>query len=314
MIRMLSLGAHFMEPYWAPEIPIVSVELDRPLDAQLEPHRDATFAYAMNSPGGETQQCLWAARDICRRLGIPTIWHTIEDPNSLSTFGMQPQGFDLIATSDAECIPHYERWHPHAKVIWLPLAAQPAMHIPAPTAEDAADFVFIGNWYVNEARQAAVHTVLDPILEAGYTLELYAYTSPTWPARYRKWWKAATSCYDVARFYPRGKVALGWNNQARGTAMTSMRTYEVLACGKPLLAFHSDAYRRLGFENGIHFVWTDNPHEALEMAERLLTRPSALAMAERGRNFVLSRHTYAHRLQTILEALGIRDETHPGGP
>lgn len=301
-MKVLFLGAAFMRPYWEPELEAVPVDLQRPLESQIAPHRDAAFAYAMNTD--HLQVPLWAARDLCRQQGTPTLWHTIEDPNAHAAFRSQAAGFDLIATSDAVLIPSYSQAYPGAKVFWLPLACQPALHRPAPTAPDAADCVFIGNWYANEARLAAVRMVLDPILAAGYTLELYAYTSPAWPARYRRWWKAATSCYDVSRYYPRGKLALGWNNQAWKTAMTSMRTYEVLACGKPLLAFHSDAYERLGFVNGEHFVWADDAGRAVKLAAELLGDPAAAAaLADRGRAFVLARHTYAHRLRQIQEAL-----------
>lgn len=304
-MNVLFLGAEFMLPYWAPELTAIPVDLHRPLEPQIQPHRDATFAYAMNTAdAGGLQEKLWQARDVCRRIGIPTLWHTIEDPNSHATYVEQARGFDLIATSDAELIPSYAAAYPKARILWLPLAAQPALHRPAPVDLDAADCVLIANWYTNEARLAAVRMVLDPLLAAGYTLELYAYDSPAWPVRYRRWWKAATSCYDVARYYPRGRIALGMNNQAWKTAMTSMRTFEVLACEKPFLSFHSDAYERLGFRNGEHFVWTDDAGRAVKLAAGLLGDPAAAAdLAARGRSFVLERHTYAHRLEWIRQAL-----------
>jgi len=89
-----------------------------------------------------------------------------------------------------------------------------------------------------------------------------------------------------------------------GTAMTSMRTFEVLACGKPLLAYQSTAYAQLGFENGLHFRWVGSGAEALDCAHHLLNSAgAALVMAEEGRQFVLAHHTYAHRLQRILTAI-----------
>lgn len=305
-MKILFLGAEFMLPYWQPECEAVAVNLHEPPEAQIAPHRDAAFAYAMNTMGGENVGKLWAARDACRRLGIPTVWHTIEDPNSHGTFLPQAEGFDLIATSDEVLLPRYSEQYAGARVVWLPLAAQPSLHVPRPTDPGAADLVLVANWYTNDARLGAVKNLLDPLLEAGYSLALYAYAHPAWPEKYRRWWRGATSCYDVAQFYPTGRLALGMNNQAYGTTMTSMRTYEVLACGKPLLAFHSDAYERLGFENGRHFAWVHDAVDALRWAN-LLLNDAALAgrIGEAGREFVLSRHTYAHRLGTILEALGL---------
>lgn len=311
-MKVLFLGADFMAPFFAPEVEqLVVVDLHHAPEPQIEPHRDAVFAYAMNTIGGENVSKLWAARDVCTRLGIPTVWSTVEDPNSFGTFFQQAAGFDVICTSDEVMIPRYLDWYPGAKVIWLPLAAQPAIHKPLPITEDAADFVLIANWYTNDARLAAVRTVLDPIIDAGFSLNLYAYATPTWPAKYRRFWRGATSCYDVATYYATGRIVLGMNNQAWGTAMCSMRTFEVLACGKPFLSFHSDAYEKLGFINdalGIepgHFVWTDDATNARLAAADLLADPAhAAAMAERGRQFVLAHHTYRHRLETLLAAVG----------
>jgi spore maturation protein CgeB len=306
-MKMLSLGAAFMEPYWAPEVEtLISVDLHRDLPAQIEPHADAAFAYAMNTVGGENIPKLWDARDICRRMGIPTVWATIEDPNAFQIFLPQADGFDVIATSDAVLIPQYRQWHPSARVIWLPLAAQPAMHRPLNPVpgDEIADFVLLANWYTNEARLGAVRTLLDPLIDARYSLALYAYATPAWPSRFRRFWRGATSVYDVANFYPTGRVALGLNNQAWGTAMTSMRTFEALACGKPFLAYYSDAYERLGFVNGEHFVWTDDPQIAVATARvMLMDRERAATLADQGRAFVLERHTYRHRLQVILDAV-----------
>jgi spore maturation protein CgeB len=313
-MKIVSLGAAFLEPFLAPDVDaLIAVDLLSDPEPQIAPHADATFALGMNTAGGENVARLWAARAACTRRRIPTVWWTLEDPNSFGTFAPQADGFDLVCTSDAEMIPRYLEYFPRMKLLWLPLAAQPALHQPRPLTPDAADLVLAANWYTNEARLAGVRTILDPLIAAGYSLNLYAYATPAWPERYRRYWRGATSVYDVARWYATGRVVLGLNNQAWGTAMCSMRTFEALACGKPFLSFHSDAYVRLGFVNawpGLagdgHFVWVQTPAEAIAAAGLLLAdRDATTAMAERGRAFVLSHHTYAHRLQAIREALGV---------
>jgi spore maturation protein CgeB len=103
-------------------------------------------------------------------------------------------------------------------------------------------------------------------------------------------------------------VALGLNNQRSWmdghgkTVMTSMRTFEVLGCGKPLLASHSDAYERLGLVNGEHMAWSSSPAETLGWAERLLGEDGE-RIGRAGREFVLANHTYTHRLRQIVEAV-----------
>ena len=80
--------------------------------------------------------------------------------------------------------------------------------------------------------------------------------------------------------------------------MTSMRTFEALACGKPFLAPNSDAYAR----HGEHLAVVGSPAEALQWANRLLGAEGS-RIASAGRELVLSRHTYGHRVQTMIDAV-----------
>lgn len=313
---LLSLGARFMEPFWVPEIPNVRVPLDEPgLTDVLTHWRGRGFAYAMNAhpPDRRIQEAAAVARD----LGIPTVWHTIEDPNHFDGYKAQAAGFDVICTTARELLPRYAALYPAATVVWLPLAAQPQLHLAYPPNHDAVDFILAANWYAIPERLEAVRTVVDPIVEGAHhgrwTFALYAYEAAEWPAWIRHFRRGASSCYNTARVYREGRVVLAVNNQARATTMTSMRTFEALCCAKPMLASWSDAYKALGFlcddwsGSGSHFISVDSTGQATVAAEWLLANPAkAAAMGKRGRRFVLEHHTYRHRLAAILEALGSR--------
>ena len=175
---------------------------------------------------------------------------------------------------------------------------------------EATDFVLSANWYSdNEARRWAVRTVVDPVIEAGYGLTLFCYEGwPMWPEPYARCWRASANYLTTAEQYRHGRVVLGLNNQRSGmdgralSYMTSMRTFEALACGKPFLASHSDAYARLGLVKGEHMAWADSPAETTRWAARLLG-PEGEVLARAGREFVLAHHTYAHRLKRIVEVV-----------
>lgn len=311
MVTMLALGAEFMLPYWAPEAHVVRLDLTadhRTLDALVREHApQATFAYAMNTTDPAQIETMHFAAGLCGQLGLPTVWQTIEDPNSHDAFLPQARGFDLLCTSDRVLIDAYARRYPWAKVIWLPLAAQPLLHVAdlGGAAQPIADLVLIANWYENEARLRGIRDVVQPLVDAGYSLALYSYEATHWPESIRRYWRARTGYCDVAIYYTSGRVALGLNNQNQGTTMTSMRTFEALACGKPFLASWSEAYEALGFRNEEHFCWSRSPEETLAYAGVMLDDPAwAAAMARRGRAFVLAEHTYRRRLEAILHALG----------
>lgn len=311
-VTMLSLGADFMAPFWEPECNLVRVPMTSPAAALacIEENHHAHLAYAMNT-FGELPAAWEQAKQACRARGIPTVWHTIEDPNSFEPYFAQAAGFDAIATTDGIMRPAYRGAYPGAKVVWLPLAAQPALHRPAPLEDPPADFVAIANWYENPSRLEGVRAVFEPLVDAGFSLVLFCYPSHRWPEKFDRYWRGATNYLGSSRCYPAGRIALGINNQSRGTTMTSMRTFEALSCGKPLLAAASDAYRPLGFEHGKEMVWSDSPEETLRLARDLLEDPEEAArMAQCGRAFVLAWHTYRHRLSCLLGVL--YDGVDPG--
>jgi hypothetical protein len=284
--------------------------------ATITPHpREADFILAANN-GGESY--LQALRDV-RSSARPVAWWTIEDPNGFETFFAEAALADYVFTSDAACVPRYRSALGHDRVFWLPLACSPAIHHPAPLRDDAAEFVLSANWYSNEARRWSVETVVEPLRAAGRRLALFSYASFSWPAAYAPFWRGATHYLTVGEQYRHGAVALGLNNQRSGldgrrhTVMTSMRTFEALACGKPLLAAHSDAYARLGLGHGEHLAVVRTPQQTLEWADRLLGERGR-RIAEAGRRFVLEHHTYRCRLATIAEAIGTGAVIGPCSP
>jgi spore maturation protein CgeB len=289
-----AIGLDFLRPFLTPHARFA----ERP--------EEADFLLAMNCWNDPHAAARLRA---ARRAGKPLAWWTIEDPNSFSDFLSQAREADFVFTSDEACVEKYVRELGHGRVHWLPLACAPEVHCPLPVADDATDFVLSANWYTFEARLWSVKTIVDPIVEAGHGLTLFCYEGwPMWPEPYARFWRGRTHYLTTAEQYRRGRVVLGLNNQRSGmdgygkTYMTSMRTFEALACGKPFLASHSDAYERLGFVNGEHMAWAAQPAETLHWAARLLGgEGERIALA--GREFVLAKHTYAHRLRRLAEVV-----------
>ena len=86
--------------------------------------------------------------------------------------------------------------------------------------------------------------------------------------------------------------------------MYSRRLVEILACGGIAVTNPSPAVDRY-FKDYCHVV--HNADEATELFARLKQGPSAddLARAEAGARYVLSQHTWAHRLDEIVRVLGL---------
>lgn len=265
---------------------------------------ETNFVLTMNSWEPDAVQKLAEVK----RLNKPLVWWTIEDPNTFEAFFGQAAVADFVFTTDEACVPQYIQRLGHNRVFWLPLACSPHFHQLLELLDGASDFVISANWYENQARLWAVETVVDPLIRADYTLTLFCLENPyfMWPSRYRRFWQGERHYRTVAEQYRHGRVVLGLNNMRSGmdgrakTFSTSMRTFEVLACGKPFLAAQSDAYERLGFIQGEHMVWVDRKENTLAWADRLLG-DEGQRIAKAGRQFVLANHTYAHRLKRIAD-------------
>ena len=107
----------------------------------------------------------------------------------------------------------------------------------------------------------------------------------------------------IAEIYSQSKI--GFNYAIRNETLT-MRAFEIMACGAMLLTnpIDPEAVTRLGAREGEHFVVYRSPNELFRLIDRYLERDKdRTAIAERGQQLALSRHTYWHRLQQMLPHL-----------
>ena len=315
--KILWLGRPFLGSYFAPHAEIVHVPNSD--EAHLiEANADAQFAMCISS---DADEYAWRRPLLaqCHRLSIPRCHWAIDDPNHLPYYrgAVRRTDFDFAFTTDRQCLLKYHApVHPRLKALqalWLPLAAAPEYHKPLPLLDDPAQFVLVAQSYLHwPARRAAARELIRPLIDAHYSLRVFCpeggwAEEPTIAAQ-----RVGGECFTehCGEHYRAEQIALGLNCQAGlgidqydNTAMTSMRTFEVLAMGRPLLAYQSAAYEALGFENGVHFRWVGSQAETLQAAAELLAGTGAAEMAARGRSFVLANHTYAHRLLRILSAI-----------
>jgi len=327
-VKLLWLGRDFLLPFFAaiPGVEAVHVRTLDDKDLVLE-HRDASFILALNDTN-EEQSWRNTVLERAGALGIPRVWWGIEDPNAFIYFvhNLDQPVFDFVFTSDRHTITRYVKqsfhYRPSFKVLWLPLAACPTFHAPVPLASDAADFVLVAQSYLYwQARRAAADHLVKPLLQHGFSLKLFCPEDGWAEEPEIRACRVGGETYSphCGQHYAHGKVALGMSCQCgngfepRGfanTSMTSMRSFEVLACGKPMLAFESTAFEQLGFRNGEHFVWTKGHVGTVLAAKKLLEEEGfRIQLAEQGRSFVLQHHTYAHRLDRILRT--IQGTAHP---
>ncbi|MCL6640463.1 MAG: glycosyltransferase, partial [Candidatus Rokubacteria bacterium] len=169
---------------------------------------------------------------------------------------------------------------------WLPAACDPDIH-RALAVEPAFDVVFVGQthrvWHPDRVR------LLERLVAAGFRV-----------------WAGTEALEDMALALRRGRIV--FNRSLAGDL--NMRVFEALATGSFLLT------DRLAPDAGLAELLTDRVHlvcyaeNDLEALARYYLDHAAEreAIARQGRAEVLRRHTYRHRVETLLTAvLGPRE-------
>ena len=257
-----------------------------------------------NKPGHEIEQICQYARD----KGIPTLFWNKEDPVHHEKFMCSAKLVDHIYTTDANMKNSYITKTGNTNVHALPFAAQPALHKPASLLGRKPRSCFAGSWYGN--RHAERGEAMGWLLQAAnnYGLDIYDRNYGTgifpFPEEYRAGIKGSLPYKELCEEYNRYRVFLNVNSVTESPTMFSRRVFELMACGTPVVSTYAKGIETL-FDSGA--VWLVNSQkEADEAIYTLMTddaewRRRSLA----GIREIFSKHTYAHRLNSIFTDLNI---------
>jgi Glycosyl transferases group 1/DUF based on E. rectale Gene description (DUF3880) len=251
------------------------------------------------------------------KAGVPTVFWNKEDPVHFDEFADAAARFDWIFTTDADCIDRYVKVSGHDRVEALPFAAQPRLHNPigAPTSR-LARACFAGSWQADNYadRGADVEMLLRPVLEAGLLDIFDRMAAPgargaRFPAPYDRAVLGDRSYSALLDEYRRYACFLNVNSVKTSPTMCSRRVFELLACRTPVVSTPSRAIDEL---LGDVVVTVDSPADALAAVERLTSDPEHRdRVGHLGYRTVLSRHTYGHRVDGILDRVGIASPAAP---
>jgi spore maturation protein CgeB len=246
------------------------------------------------------------------RCGIATILWTVDPPARFDPVLRSSVAYDHIFCQGTEAIEILENAGIKGPR-WLPMACDPAIHFPETLTERERveyghDVVFVGSYYpVREALFEGLAGLDFAIWGPGW--ERLRKSSPlcacvkgthTKPSAWKKIYSAsrivlATHYHDPQRRFP--------------VHQASPRVFEAMACGAFVITDRQRDVLAL-FRDGEHLVTAEGKASLREKVEYALSRPAERErIAAAGRQEVLARHTYAHRLETLFDTLrGIRTE------
>lgn len=249
-----------------------------------------------------------------REAAIPVLFQSFEDPPSYDRFLPVAQVSDAIFTTAIECIPDYERDAGVSVIQQMDFGINPLIHNPIGTmrrylaSRETRRVLFAGAWY-EKFMQRCLDTVMlfdgaiacedvqflciDRNLGAGDPLR-------TFPIRYNAYLCEPIGYEKLQLLVKEFDWVLNLNSVTTSATMCARRVYELQASGALIISNYSEAISRL-FPS-VFTVFTSD--EVGRIIHGYTSDEQMSIQIEQIRD-VLSHHTNAHRLSSMLECAGI---------
>lgn len=249
-----------------------------------------------------------------RAAGVRVAVWTMDDPYELERYLAWSDNFDVVFTNEPRCLRVYASCGARAHL--LAHAHDPAVHRPDPAAPSsphyASDVCFIGAAYPERVRLIRAAAPLLGKVRIVLIGNWGAYRRELPGIRILDGFLPEA---EAARFYSGAKIVLNihrspdeqagdcFDHAAMGADGVNSRTFEIAGCGafqlvdagRGELGKHFDAGRELDTFSG--------PEELASKLSRWLAADEARrSVAAAARRRALAEHTYAHRMECLLEA------------
>lgn len=281
---------------------------------------EGAWRYALTGADGPRQNI----RDLvawCRDRGIPTVFWNKEDPSHHEDFLDAARLFDWVFTTDEDMLPRYRVALGHERVGAMSFAAQPAIHNPIrPVAGwQDRDVAFAGMYFAHRhpERRGQMHLLLDaalavsPRMDRGleiFSRQLGGDDKYQFPSPYSDRVVGYLTYAQMLAAYRAYKVFLNVNTVVGSKSMCARRIFEITASGTPVVSTESPAISTCFASDEVAQVASG---VEAQYALRTLVRSPELRdrMVHRAQRKIWREHTYAHRVDRVLEAAGLEAHT-----
>ncbi len=188
------------------------------------------------------------------------------------------------------------------RLVFLPQGVDPYRDVPAAFALpwERCDTSFVGS---------GQYPYRHELLRAISAVSRLHIRGPGWENAMRELPVVGGPVYGrrLARVIRGAAISLGasaFPEQDSDRASASNRMWKILGCGGFYLGRHVPDIEVFAAD-AVHCAWYRNPAEAVELTRHYLAHPEdRVRIARTGRAHALAHHTYAHRLQLLIQGTG----------
>ena len=229
----------------------------------------------------------------------------VSDPEGIRRYDLD--GYDGVLAFGAALADVYRGWGWGDRAFVWHEAADIRLFKPPTTPLPREGLVWIGNWGDEERSQEIEDFLLRPAAKAHLPLDVYGVRYPEHGldalerhgARFRGWAPNARAPEIFARHLATVHVPRRFYVSAL-PGIPTIRVFEALACGIPLLSAPWDDAERLFTPGEDYLVARDGAEMAQAMRAVADDPELAARLAEHGRQTILARHTCRARVEELL--------------
>lgn len=250
----------------------------------------------------------------CNKRKIPTVFWNKEDPIHFETFLNTAKLFDLVFTTDLDCVERYKAALGHDRVYFLPFACQPKLTNPIETFERKDAFSFAGAYYVKYPDRTRDLEDFIESFPSFKPVEIYdrnfGKNDPNYkfPKSFNKHIVGTLPFAEIQKAYKGYKYAINLNSIKQSQTMFARRVYELLG---------SNTVTVSNFSRGVRLMFgdlvqvSDSGNEIVRKLKALESnayQTDKLRLA--GLRKILSEHTYEDRFKYILQKAFANSSEH----
>lgn len=204
--------------------------------------------------------------ELCRSLGIPTLFWNKEDPLYFDSFTQRSpvaQLFDAVCTTELDMLPKYRHLLRHTNVYWLPFTVNVQQHHPLQSGTRNNGFCFAGSYYPQFPKRCMdFEQMIEALQLCGIPGDIYDRnfadrSSPhQFPQRYHAQIKGSLPYSEIEKAYKGYRYGVSMNTVVSGQTMFARRALELIASNTVVLSNYCRAFRLLFGPKGSIMIQT----------------------------------------------------------